>query len=111
MISFKILVIFTLTVTIGIFSTIPFNDASAITYFPPPLKQISVGVAPENVTCTEGLVIVLKSSNSSPTCIKPSSVEKLIQRGWAIEKEAYMIGFLDRFIGTIPSSIISSSGQ
>ena len=65
-----------------------FVDTNSIAYFPPPLKQISDGIAPENVTCTEGLVIVLKSSNSSPVCIKPSSVEKLIQRGWAIEKEA-----------------------
>ena len=60
-------------------------DANAIAYFPPPLKQISDGVLPENVTCIEGLVIILKSSNNSPACVKLSSAEKLIQRGWAIE--------------------------
>ena len=60
-------------------------DANAITYFPPPLKQISDGVLPENVTCTEGLIIILKSSNNSPACVKPSSADKLIQRGWATE--------------------------
>jgi hypothetical protein len=83
--------ILALILSIGIIPAIPFNDASAIAYFPAPLKQISNGIVPENVTCTEGLVIVLKSSNNSPVCLKPSSVEKLVQRGWAIEKEAFMI--------------------
>lgn len=49
-----------------------------------PLKQISDGVEPANVTCSEGLEIVLKKSNGNPACIKPSSVAKLIERGWAI---------------------------
>ena len=83
---FTILALIPLILSIGIVPAIPFNDASAIAYFPPPLKQISNGVTPENVTCTEGLAIVLKSSDGSPACITPSSVEKLIQRGWAIEK-------------------------
>ena len=72
-----------LILSLGIVSII---DVNAIAYFPSPLKQISDGVLPENVTCTEGLVIILKSTNNSPACVKPSSVEKLIQRGWAIEK-------------------------
>jgi hypothetical protein len=55
-----------------------------IVYFPPPLKQIQNGVNPSDVTCTEGLELVMKVSNSKPVCIKPSSVEKLIERGWAI---------------------------
>jgi len=55
-----------------------------IAYFPPPLKQINEGVSPDHVTCTEGLELVLKKSNGMPACVKPSSVEKLIERGWAI---------------------------
>ncbi len=60
------------------------DSAFAIAYFPPPLKQISDGVDPANVTCTEGLEIVLKKSNGNPACLKPTSVAKLIARGWAI---------------------------
>jgi len=56
----------------------------SVAYFPPPLKQIRDGQNPTNVTCTEGLGLVLKQSNGLPACIKPSSVTKLIQRGWAI---------------------------
>ena len=59
-------------------------SADAIAYFPPPLKQIQQGTEASNVTCTEGLELVLKMSNGQPACIKPSSIEKLIQRGWAI---------------------------
>ena len=73
-----------LILTMGITPAIPFDDASAIAYFPSPLKQILNGVSPENVTCTEGLVIVLKVSDNSPACLKPASSEKLIQRGWGI---------------------------
>jgi len=54
-----------------------------IAYFPPPLKQISQGISPDSVTCTEGLELVLKKSNGLPACVKPSSVSKLVQRGWA----------------------------
>ena len=60
------------------------DSAFAIAYFPPPLKQISDGIDPANVTCTEGLEIVLKKSNGNPACLKPESVAKLIARGWAI---------------------------
>lgn len=56
----------------------------SIAYFPPPLQQIKNGVKPTSVTCTEGLELVLKQSNGQPACIKPSSVAKLIERGWAI---------------------------
>ncbi len=61
-----------------------FQNAGAIAYFPPPLKQIQDGTNPTNVTCTEGLELVLKQSTGQPACLKPSSVSKLIERGWAI---------------------------
>ncbi|QLH06393.1 dienelactone hydrolase family protein [Nitrosopumilus ureiphilus] len=56
----------------------------SIAYFPPPLKQISQGTEPSNVTCTEGKELVLKQSDGLPACVNFSSVEKLIMRGWAI---------------------------
>lgn len=60
------------------------SPVSSIAYFPPPLKQISQGADSSDVTCTEGKALVLKKSNGLPACINPSSVEKLILRGWAI---------------------------
>jgi len=56
----------------------------SIAYFPPPLKQISQGVDPSHVTCTESKALVLKQSNGLPACVNHTSIEKLILRGWAI---------------------------
>lgn len=56
----------------------------SIAYFPPPLQQIKNGIKATDVTCTEGRELVLKQSNGQPACIKPSSVAKLTERGWAI---------------------------
>jgi len=78
---FALLTIVSLIILIG---TSNLDTAEAIAYFPPPLKQIADGITPSNVTCTEGLELVLKQSDGNPACIKPSSVAKLIERGWAI---------------------------
>jgi len=50
----------------------------------PPLKQISSGIAPENVICKNNYEIIFKSSDKSPACVKPSTAEKLIERGWGV---------------------------
>ena len=61
-----------------------YHEVNAVAFFPPPLKQIKDGINPTNVTCTEGLELVLKQSTGQPACLKPSSMSKLIERGWAI---------------------------
>lgn len=78
--------IFVLLMVFGIFTgTLQFGFAQEIMYHPPPpLKQIQEGTEPPKVTCTEGLELVLKLSNGQPACVKPASVTKLIERGWAI---------------------------
>ena len=47
----------------------------------PPLKQIALGVSPEQVNCKEGLVLIIKYNNS-PACVKPETAIKLEERGW-----------------------------
>ena len=71
-----------LILSIGIIPALLYENANAIVYFPPPLKQISDGIKPKNVICNEGLQIILKSNNNFPACVKPDSVEKLIKRDW-----------------------------
>ena len=60
------------------------HTVNSISYIPPPLKQIASGISPENVTCTEGLELIMKKSNGIPACVKASSVSKLIERGWGV---------------------------
>ena len=68
-----------------IFGSVQLTDLIFLNaYSSPPLKQINSGIKSTNVTCSEGLELVLKLSNGHPACVKPSSVEKLIEWGWAI---------------------------
>lgn len=59
------------------------QNTSGIT-IKPPLKQVRDGTPPEFVICKEGLQLIFKLSDGSPACVKPQTVEKLIERGWGI---------------------------
>ncbi len=61
------------------------NIIPQLQHFLSPLKQSEQGIPSKDVICSEGLEIVLKKSNELPSCVKPSSVLKLIERGWAIQ--------------------------
>jgi hypothetical protein len=50
----------------------------------PPLKQISSGINPENVTCKNNYELIFKATDNSPACVKPSTAQKLLVRGWTI---------------------------
>lgn len=59
-------------------------SSSKMSNYEPPLKQVKSGINPSSVTCDNGLQLVLKMSNGNPACIKPNSVAKLVERGWAL---------------------------
>lgn len=47
-----------------------------------PKQQLKQGISPEEIICKEGLELIYKPNNS-PACVKPSTAEKLVNRGWA----------------------------
>jgi len=47
-----------------------------------PRAQMIHGVSAQDVQCREGFQLVIKTSDSSPACIKPASVSKLMSWGW-----------------------------
>jgi len=47
-----------------------------------PRKQIEAGTAPTDVVCNEGKDLLIKVNTGSGTCVKSSSVLKLVERGW-----------------------------
>ncbi len=49
----------------------------------PPLKQFNEGISLEKIRCKQGFELVLKTSNNHPACVKESSIEILVKRGWA----------------------------
>jgi hypothetical protein len=48
----------------------------------PPKKQTNDGVKIKNVICKPGYELILKGQFNYSFCVKPSSYEKLIERGW-----------------------------
>lgn len=48
-----------------------------------PLVQFKSGIAANNVKCQQGLQLILKAENGNPACVKPDTVTKLVQWGWA----------------------------
>lgn len=71
-------------IILAVLVTIPLTSESFGESYLPPLKQFSDGTSLENITCREGLSLVIKISNDLPACVKSTSIEKIIQRGWAI---------------------------
>ena len=53
----------------------------------PPLKQYKMGSDIQDIECKSYLTLVFKDISKTPACVKPSSVEKLIERGWATEPQ------------------------
>jgi len=53
----------------------------------PPKKQMMPNMDPHTVICKENLTLVLKATDFSPACVKPTSVEKLKERGWALKHD------------------------
>lgn len=47
-----------------------------------PLKQFSSGTSIDNIECYNNLVLILKKSDGSPTCVNPDTAQKLVERGW-----------------------------
>ncbi|MDC8452098.1 MAG: hypothetical protein LV477_04205 [Candidatus Nitrosotalea sp.] len=50
---------------------------------PSPLKQFKSGIDTQDVKCRKDLMLVIKTTDGSPACVKPDTVQKLIERGWA----------------------------
>ena len=60
------------------------NNENIINSKIPPLKQIAKGISPEEIVCKEGRQLVYKNTdNIKPACVKPTTVDKLIERNWA----------------------------
>ena|SRR5438309_5161520 len=55
-----------------------------------PLKQIKHGILAHDVKCKTGFMLILKSVDGSPACVKVSSAIVLVMRGWAMSEDSMM---------------------
>ncbi len=50
-----------------------------------PLKQFKSGIYAQNIKCRQDFLLVIKSEDNSPACVKPQTAQNLVERGWAKE--------------------------
>ena len=60
------------------------QPSSGIEKISSPKQQLKNNIAPTNISCKLDFVLIFKASDKSPACVKPTSAEKLIERGWAV---------------------------
>ena len=48
-----------------------------------PLKQFNSGIPINETKCRNDLILIIKSKDLTPACVKPNTAEKLILREWA----------------------------
>ena len=74
---------------ITLFGTISFHTVSAEISDDTlsPKKQAMSGIDIHKIQCKEGFTLILKASDWSPACCKSSSVDTLIERGWAADHD------------------------
>src|SRR5438105_5459726 len=51
-----------------------------------PLKQLESGIKIQDIKCKEGFVLGIKESNDQPSCVRPTSEQRLLAHGWIIPK-------------------------
>jgi hypothetical protein len=66
------------------------NHSMPVTLTQSPLKQFKSGVLVKDITCSQGLQLILKAEDSSPACVASYNINKLIERGWA-KQELYYV--------------------
>lgn len=54
-----------------------------------PLKQFESGTPIDEIQCKRGLILITKSSDDSPACVKPQTKHILIERGWTKTNNTY----------------------
>ncbi|MDH2908287.1 MAG: hypothetical protein PXX83_09370 [Candidatus Nitrosotalea sp.] len=52
-----------------------------------PLEQFKSGISAKDVTCKEGLQLVIKAEDGSPACVKYDTAQKLIEREWTTNSQ------------------------
>ena len=95
-----------------------------------PLKQFKSGIASTNVTCSQDLILIIKSENGFPACVKLGHTSRFFTQGWipgTLNKitvdwlqDAYQVGekidFITYFKGFVtrcdyPHVVIQDSNQ
>lgn len=69
-----------------------------------PLKQIKLGIIPQDVKCKVDLVLIIKKENGLPACVRPDTVIKLVIRGWSDSSYKHLV-----IVGSVNASSLPKS--
>ena len=70
------------------------NNLKESTDKPSPRQQLAIGIRYMDVFCSNDFVLLFKWSSNAQACVKPQSVDKLIERGWGVPKDqTVFLGF------------------
>lgn len=83
----QIIILLALTSATLLFSNVYAQQTDVLS----PLKQIKLGLQPTDIKCKEGLVLLWKTENGNPSCVKPSSTSRLMSQGWVTPEEFKLI--------------------
>src|SRR5439155_27271984 len=50
--------------------------------FMSPIKQLKSGIPLQDIKCKTGYTLLIKPSNDHPSCVKPTSVTRLVSHSW-----------------------------
>jgi len=63
-----------------------YDGIDVIDFVASPLKQLKSGIILDEIQCRENFILILKYNNS-PACVKPETVQKLVERDWTLPKD------------------------
>ncbi|MFB5631517.1 MAG: hypothetical protein ACE5RN_08000 [Nitrosopumilaceae archaeon] len=75
---------FTMVLVLSIIAVLFSANITVFADVAPPKKQLNADISIEDVICNEGFIVLIKISTGNPACVKPTTAEKLIKRGWAM---------------------------
>ena len=81
--------IFLLIAVISLFSGFATPSMAETINILPPLKQYDSISDIHEIKCKSHLTLIFKDKSWDPVCVKPSSVDKLIERGWASDHDPH----------------------
>lgn len=91
--------------SLALFSVAILLTSTAYADVIPPNKQKKLGISNEKIGCDSGLFKVIRAHSDSVACVNPSSVSKLVDKGWAKSiDDSLLTKYLDlekKSIGTI----------
>jgi len=72
-----------------------------------PRKQMALGVDLHEIQCKTSYELVFKATDWSPACVMPSSVERLIQMGWAADHDTKHNKMMESMISQMDESTMT----